>query len=120
MRNPALRGHKTTCPSGIILDPGYIVNYFWNGTLKVVAINHIHACQGAIKLFFIHKIRDSVNAQQRLSGPVPVLPIMEKTNAANAADGIGDHIHDVGLPGWDKILMDFIADSVKRGGSNTD
>jgi hypothetical protein len=45
---------------------------------------------------------------------------MKKTNPANAADGIGDHIHDVGLPGWDKILMDFIADSVKRGGSNTD
>ncbi|MEJ2727848.1 MAG: hypothetical protein P8185_04925 [Deltaproteobacteria bacterium] len=50
-------------------------------------LNNIHACQCSMKLLFIHKIENSVNAQQRLSAPVPVFPVMEKTDAANAAEG---------------------------------
>jgi hypothetical protein len=44
-----------------------------------------------------------------------IFPPVKKVNPANAADRIGDHIHDVSLSGWNKILMDLIADSIKGG-----
>ena len=66
-----------------------------------------------MKLLFIHNINDSVNAPEHLWGPLPGLPEMERTNAADAADAVCDHIHDIGLPERNKILMDLIADAVK-------
>ena len=36
MRNPAMQGHKNR-PPGSFLDPGNIVNSFWDGTLGAIA-----------------------------------------------------------------------------------
>jgi hypothetical protein len=43
------------------------------------------------------------------------LPIIKNAYAANASAGIGKGIQGVGLPERNKILMDFITDSVKGG-----
>ena len=84
------------------------------------------------KLSFVHKIREVVNPHRSLIGQILqrtaimlirtflIFPPVIKVNPANAADGIGDRIHDVGLPGWNKILMDLIADSVKGSGPDAD
>lgn len=83
----------------------------------MAATNKIHVCQCSTKLFFIHKIKDSVNAQPGLNGPLPDLPKIEKTNTADTADTVGDHIQNIGMPERNKILVDLIADAIndRRG-----
>ncbi len=45
---------------------------------------------------------------------------MVKGYAAEGPETIGNHIHDIGISKRNKILVNFIADAVKRCGKHTE
>lgn len=50
----------------------------------------------------------------------PDFPPIINVYPADAADGVSNHICHIGIPGWNKILVNFIADAVKGCRCNTD